>query len=333
MRDQLIGYLLDALDPQEHEQVKAQLSRDDRLKHELEVLARSLLPLGGEPVPFEPPAGLADRTCDFVAQQAQPVSTYAAPPGAPARQWSMADMVVAAGVFVAAALLFFPAVNQSRFAARVTQCQDNLRQIGIAMNDYSIAHNGYFPNVPLKGQCAAVGIIAVRLRELGHFDGAQIVICPSSVLAEKASEFRMPTVAQLHAVRGAELARLHRHMAGTYGFNLGYVSNGRYLSPRNQHRPRYALVADEPTTEAPYHSANHGSCGQNVLFEDQHVQYLTTCRAHGCTDDFFTNDEGRVQPGLHPNDAVLGPSHAKPMLGTVVLDIRESPAEATAPAK
>jgi hypothetical protein len=323
MRDQLIGYLLDALEPAEHEQVETQLSRDPQLRRDLEVMSRGLSPLVPSRAPCEPPPGLAERTCVCVAERAQSVTSPAVPsPVSVERQWSMADMVVAAGIFLAAAMLFFPAINQSRFAARVTQCQDNLRQVGIAMNDYSIAHNGFFPHVPLEGQCAAVGIIAVRLRDLGHLDGSHVVVCPASSLADKASDFRIPTLAEVQAARGTELARLHQRMAGSYGFNLGYAADGRYFPSKNLHRVRYAVVADTPSTQSPHHSSNHGGCGQNVLFEDQHVQYLTTCRAHGCRDDIYTNDEGHVRPGLHLHDAVLGPSHVKPRLGTVVLEIR-----------
>ena len=45
-------------------------------------------------------------------------------------------MVVAAGIFIAASLLFFPAMNQSRFAARLTGCKNNLRQVGLGLDMY-----------------------------------------------------------------------------------------------------------------------------------------------------------------------------------------------------
>ena len=72
-------------------------------------------------------------------------------------------------------------------------------------------------------------------------------------------------------------------------------------------------MSDAPSDAAPYRSMNHGGCGQNVLFEDGHVQYLTTCNAEGCKDHIFTNDDGLVAPGRHVNDAVIGPSPLKPV--------------------
>src|SRR5690349_2511018 len=111
MEDHLIGYLLVALGPAGHEQMQAKLSRDPQLKRELELLSRSLRPLTDREH-YEPPTGLADRTCAYVALKAGSV-VMAQTPAPVTRHWSMADMVVAAGIFLAASLLFFPAMSQS----------------------------------------------------------------------------------------------------------------------------------------------------------------------------------------------------------------------------
>ncbi len=320
MREQLVGFLLDALEPEEHEQVKARLSRDPELQRELDLLSRSLLPLVPDKDYHEPPPGLAARTCEFVHRQAAAVSLRMHEPAAAQPRWSMADMAMAAGIFLAAGLLFFPALSQSRFAARVTQCQDQLRQIGMGLSNYSAVHNMSFPHVPLDGPTAAVGIVAVQLREQGYLDEPRLFICPASPQADRAESFRMPSSAELHAAKGPQLVRLHSEMGGSYGFYVGHVVNGKYQTPRNNHRPRFALVADAPSQAAPYHSANHNGCGQNVLFEDMHVRYMTTCKARGCTDNIFLNDQGAVAVGLHPNDAVIGPSPFKPRLVPVQIE-------------
>jgi hypothetical protein len=319
MRDQLIGYLLDALEPQEHELVEAQLERDPNLQRELEVLAWGLRPLSVDKSPLAPPPGLAARTCEYVAHHGASVALPTREPATNVSRWTFADMVTAAGIFLAASLLFLPALNQSRFAARVTQCQDNLRQIGVGLQSYSDIHRTFFPIVEVDGP---VGVVAIRLQDQGFLPGQHVLICPASALAERPEVFRLPSSAQLRAAASQqELARLYRQMRGSYGFYLGHVANGQYQTPRNSHRPRFALVADAPSDTPPFHSANHGGCGQNVLFEDMHVGYLTTCKSRGCTDNFFVNDEGTVDVGLHANDAVIVSGDARPVLGKVLLKI------------
>ncbi|HEV3417144.1 MAG TPA: hypothetical protein VG056_10035, partial [Pirellulales bacterium] len=119
----LLGYLLDALEPEEREFVEAEMERDPQLRDQLETLRRGLLVLRDEPC--EPPAGLAARTCDFVARERQTIaqrelqplgSTSAErngqsaekkgarePLGPSSRSWRPIDIAVALAVCVAGA--------------------------------------------------------------------------------------------------------------------------------------------------------------------------------------------------------------------------------------
>ncbi len=313
MREHLIGYLLSALEPDEHQTVEAQLSRDPQLKRELDLLARSLHPLACDREHYHAPLGLAHRTCEFVAEQAQILPAPSTPAYAPS-SWRLSDMVVAAGIFLAATMLFFPAVNQSRFAARLLGCQNNLRELGMGLTNYSDLHQGYFPDIPAEGECAAAGIYATKLVEGGFLANPRVIICPASSLADSEDELLVPTSYELKRAQGPRLIVLQKRMGGSYGYNIGYVSGGKYHATKNLHRPRFALMADAPGVDAPIRSLNHGDCGQNVLFEDLHVQYLTTCKARGCKDNIYVNDDGQVAAGKHLNDAVVGASHAKPVI-------------------
>lgn len=315
MQDELIGYLLNALEPDEQELVEARLSADPKLRQELELAARSLEPLAADKAPWEPPAGLATRTLQHVAVQ---VKAQPAPPvsSVPAR-WSMADMVVAAGIFLCATLLFWPAINQSRFAARVTQCQDNLRQIGAAHSNYSLRYAGALPSAEIGSKLSRAGVYAVILRDTGYLPKTHILICPSSPLAESAGDFLLPTSGELLAAQAERAEKMCRMMGGSYGYSLGFFVGGRYHPPRDLRRTRQALMADAPdaTHRA---SANHGGCGHNVLFEDFHVKYLTTCKPHGCNDHIYTNDEQQARAGLHMFDSVIGASGDCPVEMTAV---------------
>ena len=56
----------------------------------------------------------------------------------------MLELLVATGILAVLASLLLPAIQQSREAARRTQCQNNLRQLGLALTHYESTH-GTFP--------------------------------------------------------------------------------------------------------------------------------------------------------------------------------------------
>ena len=77
---QLLGYLLGALDDEEQEWLDARLERDPRCREALTRWRQRLAPLSALRPEFEPPPGLARRTCRLVAVQG-PVRPSAAPGG------------------------------------------------------------------------------------------------------------------------------------------------------------------------------------------------------------------------------------------------------------
>jgi hypothetical protein len=271
-----------------------------------------LEPLAADKGHHEPPLGLAHRTCQFVAVQAlaAPMPPVASVPP----RWSMADLVVAAGVFLAATLLFWPAMNQSRFAARVAGCQDNLRQLGVALANYSACYPKQLPAASIGGNLNHAGVYAVILRDSGYLPQTRVLICPGEAVVVRTRDFRIPTPRELVEAQGQRAAALCKAMGGSYGYSLGFVVDGKYQPPRDWGRARQALMADAPAGDARHRSSlNHEGFGQNVLYEDWHVEWLTTCRARGCTDHIFVNDRGQIGAGLHDRDSVIGASDERPL--------------------
>jgi len=312
MREDLIGYLLHALEPSERAQVDAELVRDPELKRELELLERSLLPLTADREGYAPPVGLASRCCEYVATQGK---VRRAPPVAPpTSRWRMSDLAVAAGVFLAATLLFWPAMNQSRYAARVRGCQNNMRQIGMALQAYSDAYPGKLPAIHSRHKLNRSGLYAVILLQNKLLGEQRLIICPASQLAEEVENFNVPTLAELEAAAPAEQARMIKNMGGSYGFSLGYHhEDGQYTPPLALGRSTHVILADAPSANLQDHiSNNHGACGQNLLFEDFHVEYVTGCRSRACRDHIFENRNGEQAAGLDRDDVVIGPSDASP---------------------
>ncbi|MCO6457187.1 MAG: hypothetical protein J5I93_17970 [Pirellulaceae bacterium] len=325
MRDNLLGYLLDALDASERAEVELALQRQPHLRRELATLKRRLEPLESGREIHEPPAGLARRAClcvDLMPVAAvEPVADSPRVLLSPADRaggfsrlgWSMSDMVVAAGVFLAASLLFFPAIASSRSSARIAVCQNNLRQLGVQLAIYSQQRvDNRFPDVPVEGPLSFAGIFTTTLREHELLPDETLLICPSSEWAGQTHDFRIPTREELKREVGRGLRRLQEMAAGSYGYNLGYMVAGHHLAPQNRYRAAYALMSDSP--QGPQRTTmNHGGCGHNILFEDGHVAYLKGCLENQCPDNPLLNDAGECAASDSSEDAVIGPSGHPPL--------------------
>ena len=108
-------------------------------------------------------------------------------------------------------------------------------------------------------------------------------------------------------------------IGGDYGYNLGYVDDGQLQRPRNAGREQYVLVGDAPSnTQLRRVSSNHRGRGQNVLYEDGHVQFIRQIPSPHLTDDPYHNREGWVSAGLDREDAVLGASGDHPLPITLI---------------
>jgi hypothetical protein len=332
-REDLLGYLLGALEESERESVEDRLEKSPELQKELARVQESLGPLWLLEGEDEPPPELAERTCELIAShpapgassdpaaagkpvptpspRVQPMAEEAVGGGGHFARW--VDVAVAAGIVAALFLLAFPAIHNSRFLARRFTCADHLRQIGLAMRQYSETHDGYYPPVYDEGRYAGAGIYAPILASYQLVDGSHWFVCPGSPLADD-PDFRVPSLDELLGASFEELARLRAKMGGSYAFNLGFQENGHYQTPRNLDRPLYGVLADVPSeTEHGRQSLNHGGRGQNVLHDDGSVGFYQSSRPHDRADDFFSNDLGQVAPGNHRNDAVLAPSDVLPV--------------------
>lgn len=320
-REQLLGYLLDALEENERDQVEQQLEANPDWRTELDTLATTLEPLAESYTEFEPPPGLATRTCAVVEDQLPAPASVAFPASManevqPRGSWAMADVIVVAGICLVAAMLFFPAIEQSRYAARLAACQNNLRQLGMSLIDYSEkAGAGYFPEVPTSGNRGFAGVYGPILVDGGYLTDSQVLVCPSSTFAAEFGDFQVPAMADIDQASGATLVVMQRMSGGSYAYSLGVVVNGEHRAPYNQGRSFFTLMADAPNLKmAGYRSLNHGGRGQNFLYEDGHVRYVIEACDAGLCDHPFENRMGWTEAGLDINDSVIAPSWSPPFV-------------------
>jgi hypothetical protein len=336
MREQLLAYLLDDLNPAERSTVEAALADNPELQQELEKLRECLgcceSPAEPEP-PQVPPVQLASRTCHFVehaiqkskamcgrSAHAKTLSESHDPLVRPTR-WSPADIGVGICVLVALAALVFPMLKQDQETARLLACQNNLHQVGAALMDYSVRYN---KGLPVVGEKDNAGIYVVILTESGTIERKELkgfLVCPSSETAERISrgciDVVIPSSEELAQASPDERDRLRKFMAGDYAYTIGYLdkNTGRMRQVHFGGSRFIPLLADGPSPAiAGYQSANHGGCGQNVLYQDLSCKYTKQCKCKKRRDHLYLNDEGQVAAGCHPEDIVLAPSGATPLV-------------------
>jgi hypothetical protein len=337
LQPDLLGYVLDALEPDERHALDARIERDPRLADQVALIRRAIAILDDGDA-CEPPAGLAARTCALVQREREasanvasnhsPLATHRPdrrpaekrgarePLALPGRAWRAIDIAAALACCVALAALIFPLINASRASSQITACANNLRELGVALTAYSEHHNGMFPQVPERGNLGAAGVFGPTLVDAGYLRDPRVLVCPGSLLADRA-DFHIPTLDELRSAKADRLKELQRDMGGSYGYALGYRDNGIYKPTRNLRRETFAIAADVPaedlTTCAEHQtSPNHGWSGHNVLLEGGRVVFLKNCHLDGSDDNIFLNDQNQIAAGCHINDAVIARSNARP---------------------
>lgn len=322
-REHLLGYVLGALDPAERAATERDLADDPELLADLRRLEARIGRIGmaDEPEMYDPPPGLAARTCHFVSLKAEQLVSparpvFSTPPVGElvtSRRYSWADFVVVASVLVAGFALFFPALSHSRFQSQIGVCQNHMRQIGMALHESAtLDPMHWFPRVESGGNRGVAGSYAPLLVSQGLVLDPRLFLCPTSELSGSPQRLQIPSLEQLDAATGEQLAQYQRYMGGDYGYNMGYVQDDELVPHRDQRRPNHVLMADAPQDGRPGRtSANHDGRGQSYLYEDGRVEWLETLPSQ--CDDPFHNRRGEVAAGCDGNDSVLGASDDRPL--------------------
>ena len=330
MRDELLAYLLNDLDDEQRHRIEERLEVDPIWQNELKRL-RSYVEASQEQTDdAEPmPEDLVSRTCSFVKHaSAQGELSPAVLPAklsesqdaaAPRRgRWTSLDWAVGACIAVVIGALLVPAIQESRDSARRMQCQAKLKTLGQALTRYAREHNG---QVPMIQQHENAGIYAIKLWESGVISREELqesLVCPSDELADDVfqseAKFHVPTRAELRQAKLDQLKTLLRRMGGSFAYRIGFYDNqGRYHHVKFSGSSCAPMMADKPSyASSSFQSTHHGSCGQNVLFQDESVRYVQICIQTGPDKHWFLNEEEEHAAGTREADIVMGRSEARP---------------------
>lgn len=221
MQEDLIGYLLGALEPDEMRRVEKWLQESEEARERLDELERALGFLGDPKTSSEnggsaesemPPADLVARTLaalpplpPMLESNNEVDASAVDDPLAESLPWQATGSMdlpsaslspstesgdtyrlglrdwfasVAAACVVMA--ITIPSLVEGRFLARKQACQDNLRELGIAMTQF-VNRNAEqrLPSIAADGYQAFAGMYAPRLREAGLLSEDEATLCPS----------------------------------------------------------------------------------------------------------------------------------------------------------
>ena len=222
--------------------------------------------------------------------------------------WSLRDVLVGLTALGVLAGLLFPALQYSRQQSRVVACQNNLRQVGMAFMDYSSIHEGRYVAIPETGNLAASGCYGPILKEEGLLEDDSLLACAG--LGSDAAPVVIPSVDQVEAAESdSERSYYRKTMGGDFGYSMGYRDGDRYRSLRAGMGDSI-LLGDKPSSRSDRQSLNHDGSGQNCLFGDGRVMFVSG-PAFG-EDLVYENDRGIVAPGTNESDNVIAPSHLAP---------------------
>jgi hypothetical protein len=311
MNEHLIGYLLNTLDDDTHHLVAVYLRDHPEGRQRLEELRQTLALLSEDRAAPTPPADLAKRTLAHIEKQG-PRDL----PRAPALSrsfsgdrslWRRTDLLVAASMLLLVGGIAALATFKARQTQALVGCQNNLREFHGALEDFRHQQRHY-PDVVSHKQRGVAGMVMPVLIQTGFLDPQTSVRCPAIGDPQPCPL----TLEQLQALSDEEFFRHAPHLAGCYAYALGFRDgDGHYFCPGEPLAAGMPLMADCPGPDVQAgNSLNHGGGGQNVLFQDGHVMFLSTRGING--DDFYLNKHRQVAAGVDQQDSVLGASASKP---------------------
>jgi prepilin-type processing-associated H-X9-DG protein len=194
-----------------------------------------------------------------------------------------------------------PAINSSRYGARVAVCQEDLRQFGQGLTDYSRRQDKDLSALAQHGQLTRTGLFAAALLQDAYLTATHREVCPDAWLSVQGLLRASMRGTNLNAagpetpIAGPKLTQVTLSSALPGMWRDG-ASDG-LRPPASATIP--PLLADAPYGDGPGKGfPSHSGRGRNVLFADGHAAFLPVAASSGLADwfDAGTDDAGDIEP-------------------------------------
>lgn len=331
MEENLVGYLLESLDPPERQRVEEYLAESPEGQAQLELLRQALLPLSFDKDTIDPPADLAVRTIGLVAEHIVNAEGSVAEPGkspvaeflrsvghreppplklseVPAYPYHGSEanpvyhrrrnVFATIGLSAAVLLIGITAIGTLRQVREVQACQNNMRAMHQAFNTFCDANGDNYPKVAPDED---VRTALVQMRKAGVMPTDAALTCPASDHNSRMSVYRGDVP----------------FSAIDYAYTLGYRDGSELRGlVRNAENDEIPLFADAPERKNDQAMPINHRKGQNVLFAGGHVRFCTNPfvgpEIAGKGDDIYFNSVHEAHAGTFKLDVVLGCANERP---------------------
>lgn len=323
VEENLIGYVLGALDEDAHREVEEHLRAHPGDQQKVENLRQALEPLAADrEEEIEPPSGLVISTLAMVAEQEckpLPQAPKILSSSSSRSWWRRSDVAAACFLLILLGGLGTVWLFKGWQQSDLVECQSNLREIHAALVEYAKNQpDTGFPRIEKEGPLSFAGAYVPMLRDNGALQGQVSIACPVHG-KRRPAEISCQNLKEWYSTDRPRYERAIQDPGGSYAYSLGYwngnqvreltLGSGLDMAPILADCPSFGATA--PQSEG--NSMNHRGEGQNVLFVGGHVRF---CRARNVginRDDIYLNQKNRIQAGLNAQDTVLGASSARPM--------------------
>ena len=190
--------------------------------------------------------------------------------------FTLIELLVVIAIIGVLAGILLPVLSRSRESSRRTQCMSNIKQIGMGLIMYANENNDQFPSD------TAYSVPSPAMRGLNllydtYVSDNKFFNCPSDTTVTIATSAGMSPSTS----------------GGTEAFTLTQCSYGYDRSHTNADDPDVAILADRPppgTPNATANTLNHKGRGQNIVYVDGHVEFVTSPLAGWYFSDSTTRD-------------------------------------------
>lgn len=181
------------------------------------------------------------------------------------RGFTLIELTVVVGIVCLLIALLLPAVQSAREAARRSQCQSNLHQIGLALHGYHESNNTFPP--ALTGIHAwYFGLFSIQVRLLPYLDNAPLFNSINFILGTHPPDsYGVPLDSTERAANSVNVTAYQTSLA-----IFLCPSDARAFGPANNYRGNVGVGPTKHTT-AEYPDSGNGMFPEIVMVNAAHV--------------------------------------------------------------